>query len=85
MANEKRSEVARLIRDLWFQTAHGQHTQGECPSKSHKGKDGARVGTACTTCTTAQIGSITGKHATAKAYLRHVIAIRKLEVELGVE
>lgn len=35
--------------------------------------------------TAEKIGAMTGKHATAKAYLRHVIAIRKLEVELGVE
>ncbi len=33
----------------------------------------------------AEIGTLTGKHATAKAYLRHVLAIRKLEAELGVE
>ncbi len=85
MTNDKRSEVARLIRDLWFQTAHGQHTRSHCRNQAHKGAVGARVGTDCINCTVAEIGALTGKHATAKAYLRHVLAIRKLETELGVE
>ena len=76
--------IERMVRDLWFQTAHGDHTMAECQHPYHSTRNGARAGTYCADCTASDLGKLTGKPASAKAMLRHIRAIRKLEVELGV-
>lgn len=76
--------IERLVRDIWFQTAHGDHTMAECQHPHHSTRNGARVETHCADCTASDLGKLTGKPAAAKAMLRHIRAIRKLEIELGV-